>query len=76
MKFSTSIIAASVAALAAAAPTKTIEKRSESCGQYDSVQTGTYTVYNNLWGESAASSGSQCFGVDSVDGSTVAWHTK
>lgn len=30
----------------------------------------------NLWGESAASSGSQCTGVDSLSGSSLKWHTK
>ena len=62
-------------AIAAAAPTEVV-KRADSCGQYDSVQTGTYTLYNNLWGESAATSGSECFGVDSLSGTTIKWHTR
>ena len=60
--------------LAAALPTSVVE-RADACGQWDSVQTGSYTIYNNLWGESAASSGSECFGVDGMSGSTVKWHT-
>ena len=62
-------------ALAAALPTTTLTKRADSCGQWDSVKTGAYTVYNNLWGESAASLGSQCFGVDGLSGNTIKWHT-
>ena len=59
----------------AAFPKNTI-KRANSCGQWDSVHTGAYTVYNNLWGQSAATSGSECFGVDGLSGNTVRWHTR
>ena len=61
---------------AIAIPTKTIEERGTAthCGQWDSVQTGAYTVYNDLWGMSAAKSGSQCFGIDGLSGSTLKWH--
>lgn len=45
------------------------------CGQWDSYTSDTYTVYNNLWGESYATSGSQCTGVDTDEGSTIGWHT-
>ena len=67
----------SVQNLAIAVPTKTIQERGTTthCGQWDSVQTGAYTVYNDLWGISAAKSGSQCFGVDGLSGSTLKWHT-
>ncbi|TKA70308.1 hypothetical protein B0A55_08204 [Friedmanniomyces simplex] len=61
--------------LVAAAPTKTVEKRADSCGQYASVATGAYTIYNDLWGESGATSGSGCIGVNSLSGSTVKWHS-
>jgi xyloglucan-specific endo-beta-1,4-glucanase len=74
MRFSTSVSIAALAVAAASAPTNTV-KRADSCGQWDSIQTGSYTVYNNLWGESAATSGSQCFGVDGLSGNTVSWHT-
>ncbi|KAF2757116.1 endoglucanase A precursor [Pseudovirgaria hyperparasitica] len=81
MKYSTFVLLATAACGALAAPTtpvpsKTLEKRADYCGQWDSKVTGTYTIYNNLWGMSAATSGSQCTGVDSLSGSTVAWHTK
>jgi xyloglucan-specific endo-beta-1,4-glucanase len=59
---------------AVAVPT-TIVQRADSCGQWDSVETGSYTVYNNLWGESSATSGSQCFGVDGLSGDKISWHT-
>ena len=67
----------SVYSPAIAIPTKTIQERGTTtyCGQWDSVQTGDYTVYNDLWGMSAAKSGSQCFGVDGLSGSTLKWHT-
>ncbi|KAK4550449.1 hypothetical protein LTR36_000027 [Oleoguttula mirabilis] len=73
MKFSNTIAAASLAAVAAAAPTGTVVKRATECAQYATVETGSYTIYNNLWGESAATSGSQCLQVTSLSGSTAAW---
>lgn len=69
-----SIAAVALFALTNASPTP-VQKRADSCGQWDSVKTGTYTVYNNLWGRDAATSGSQCYGVDGLSGSTVSWHT-
>ncbi|KAG8807630.1 hypothetical protein FRC19_006414, partial [Serendipita sp. 401] len=36
---------------------------------------GSFTVFQNLWGASAATSGSQCMNVNSVSGSTFAWDT-
>lgn len=65
-----------VAAIASAIPTKSIEKRASLCGQWDSQVTGSYTVYNNLWGEAQASSGSQCTTIDSLNGNTLAWETE
>ncbi|KAJ4373277.1 hypothetical protein N0V83_003571 [Neocucurbitaria cava] len=74
MKLST-LLFASTASLALAAPTATIQKRADYCGQWDSTVTGTYTVYNNLWGQADATSGSQCTGVDGLSGTTLKWHT-
>ena len=68
-------LSAALLSLAVALPTEVV-KRGDSCGQYNSVSTGSYTVYNNVWGESAASSGSECFGVDGMSGDTVKWHTR
>ncbi|KAK7542002.1 endoglucanase A precursor [Phyllosticta citribraziliensis] len=76
MKFSTTAaMLAGAASLASAAPSRTLVKRADTCEQYGTIQTGSYTVYNNLWGQGNADSGSQCTGVDSLDGETVAWHT-
>ncbi|RLN90906.1 hypothetical protein BBJ28_00000323 [Nothophytophthora sp. Chile5] len=45
------------------------------CDQWGTTTSGDYIIYNDLWGESYATSGSQCTGLDSNDGSTIAWHT-
>ena len=45
MKFFTLLSLAGTASLALAAPTATIEKRADICGQWDSTVTGTYTLY-------------------------------
>ncbi|KAK5116408.1 hypothetical protein LTR62_007955 [Meristemomyces frigidus] len=72
---SQTILAACIAGVVLAVPTTTIAKRADKCGQYDSIQTGAYTIYNDLWGESGATSGQGCFGVDSLSGSTIKWHS-
>ncbi|KAF7950201.1 hypothetical protein EAE96_007492 [Botrytis aclada] len=64
------------AAFAAPAADKTLKARStQICGQYDSVATGAYTVYQDLWGKDQATSGSQCSTVTSLSGSTIVWST-
>ncbi|KAI1751161.1 family 12 glycosyl hydrolase [Xylaria castorea] len=69
------LASAALASVALATPTPTVEKRAATfCGQWDSVQTGSYIVYNNLWGESAGS-GSQCTTVNGLSGNSVAWST-
>lgn len=56
--------------------TAAVSYAADFCGQWDSVTTSNnYIIYNNLWGSSAATSGSQCTGLDSASGTTVAWHT-
>lgn len=45
------------------------------CGQWDSVAVGSYSLLLDLWGESGATSGSQCSHLTSLDGSTVSWMT-
>lgn len=58
-------------------PTKTqpLEKRATTvCGQWDSVETGTYTIYNNLWGRDSGT-GSQCLTVDGITSNLVKWST-
>ncbi|GAP83653.1 putative glycosyl hydrolase family 12 [Rosellinia necatrix] len=69
------LISTALAGLALATPTPTVDKRATTfCGQWDSVQTGSYIVYNNLWGQSSGS-GSQCTTVNSLSGNNVAWST-
>lgn len=60
---------------AATIPTKTLERRADSCDQWATTTTGSYILYNNLWGQSYDTSGKQCTGLDSLSGSTIAWHT-
>ena len=77
MKLQQTLVASlPLAAVALATPTPTLEKRATTiCGQWDSVVTGTYTVYQDLWGESSASSGSQCSTVNSDNSGTLSWST-
>ncbi|KAJ6141485.1 concanavalin A-like lectin/glucanase [Penicillium chermesinum] len=46
------------------------------CGQNDLTQTQNFILYNNLWGEGSATSGSQCTYLDYQSGSTISWHTE
>ena len=46
------------------------------CGQYAEITTSNgYYIINNLWGESAATSGSECTFYNGVAGSGVSWGT-
>lgn len=60
---------------ALSSPTPVKRSNASMCGQWDSVVTGTYTLYNNLWDESAADSGSQCTTLTSPSSNTLAWST-
>jgi xyloglucan-specific endo-beta-1,4-glucanase len=76
MKFGSAIMPAMLATLALAAPTPTLEERATTkCGQWDTVATGSYTIYQDLWGKSSATSGSQCTTVSSDNGGTLVWST-
>lgn len=75
MKLSTISTIALLGAGASAAPANTIQKRADFCGQWDTATSGVYTLYNNLWGEADATSGSQCTGLDSGSSDSIAWHT-
>lgn len=59
------------------APTPaTLQERSTTtCDQWGSVTTGTYIVYNDLWGESSATSGSQCITVSGLTNAILSWST-
>ncbi|PQE23471.1 glycosyl hydrolase family 12 protein [Rutstroemia sp. NJR-2017a BBW] len=76
MKFNTAFLSClSLATAVLAVPTKTLDKRATTiCGQWDTVATGTYTVYQDLWGISGYS-GSQCSTVNSYSSGTIAWST-
>jgi xyloglucan-specific endo-beta-1,4-glucanase len=59
-----------------AAPAATLEERATTyCDTWDVVAAGGYTLYQNLWGKSAATSGSQCATLNSASSSSVAWST-
>lgn len=76
MKFTQSLLPILFGAGALCSPTPTLNKRAtQICGQWDSVVTGTYTVYQDLWNMGAATSGSQCTTVNSLSGTTLAWST-
>ncbi|PYH36630.1 putative endoglucanase [Aspergillus vadensis CBS 113365] len=64
-----------LSALLSLASAASISRRSDFCGQWDTATAGDFILYNDLWGEDNASSGSQCTGVDSSSGSEIAWHT-
>ncbi|KAL4151050.1 hypothetical protein PRNP1_010436 [Phytophthora ramorum] len=64
-----------IAIAAAAVAVSTASADKEFCGQWNLTQTDDYSIYNNLWGAHDDPKGGQCTGLDSVDGSTIAWHT-
>ena len=74
MKFIVATVFSGVAA-AFVVPSNVLAERATFCGQYDSEVTGTYTVYNDLWGESSATSGSQCTIVNSDTNGVLSWST-
>ncbi|KAF2148402.1 glycoside hydrolase family 12 protein [Myriangium duriaei CBS 260.36] len=71
MKFTPALSLVVLAATVNALPNPKAAAVKTFCGQWDNTVTGTYTLYNNLWGESAGS-GSQCTSLNSVSGSTIA----
>ncbi|EAW23294.1 putative endoglucanase [Aspergillus fischeri NRRL 181] len=68
MKFSLSVALSLAAATAQAA--------TQFCDQWGSVTEGNYILYNNLWGQAQATSGSQCTTFESLSGNTIVWNTK
>lgn len=57
-----------------------LERRAAShmaCGKFETIPSGkSYSLLTNLWGESTASSGSQCSTLHSVLDGTVKWSTE
>ncbi|KUI56151.1 Endoglucanase cel12C [Cytospora mali] len=77
MKLFFLLVSALVVIVAAADPPPSrIEKRATTiCGQWDTVETGSFTVYQDLWGESYGT-GSQCTTVNSLSSSGIlSWST-
>lgn len=75
MKFAQSLVSLVFATAAVASPTPVLRKRATTvCGQWDSVATGTYTVYQDLWGISGYT-GSQCTTVTSDTSNSLVWST-
>ncbi|KAE9373504.1 glycoside hydrolase family 12 protein [Stipitochalara longipes BDJ] len=76
MKFLQLFLPLVFSTMASAIPTGTLQERSTTiCGQWDSVVTGTYTVYQDLWNEAQATSGSQCSTITSDTDNSLAWST-
>ncbi|EFX01560.1 cell 12a endoglucanase [Grosmannia clavigera kw1407] len=72
---SATMVTGVAAAAIAVPPSKVLQARSTTiCGQWDSVETGTYTIYQDLWNKDNGT-GSQCSTVGSVSGSTLSWST-
>lgn len=72
-----SLVLAATSALAApSTPASQLKARSsQSCDSYYEWDDTPYTIYQNNWGASAATSGSQCTTVDSVSSSDAVWST-
>lgn len=51
-------------------------RRDTFCGQWDYEVAGPYTVYNNLWGQDSADSGSQCTTNNGLTDGTLSWSTE
>ncbi|KUI56554.1 Xyloglucan-specific endo-beta-1,4-glucanase A [Cytospora mali] len=80
MRFTAEIASVVLAATSAmAAPSKVVSalsaRSTELCDSWDELTEGQYTIYQNNWGASSATSGSQCTTFDSISGTTVVWST-
>jgi xyloglucan-specific endo-beta-1,4-glucanase len=67
-------LSAIVAVAGAESPSRVEPRATTMCGQWDSVQTGSYTVYQDLWGMDSGT-GEQCSTVNSLSGSSLSWST-
>ncbi|KAB8300148.1 hypothetical protein EYC80_000375 [Monilinia laxa] len=76
MKFVQSLVSLALATAAVASPTPTtLDKRATTiCGQYDTVQTGAFTIYGNKWGIKGYT-GNQCTTVNGLSGNSLSWST-
>lgn len=72
MKFAQYFLSLVLATASVASPTPTLEKRATTiCGQWDTVATGTYTIYQDLWGIS----GYTCSQCTSDTSNSLVWPT-
>lgn len=60
---------------AASIPFQSLARRGDLCDQYATANQGDFILYNNAWGQDQADNGSQCTGLDSGRGSSIAWHS-
>ena len=76
MKFSQLAFLVALVPFVAAAPTDLAERAAQaSCGQWDTIAAGPYTLFLDQWGKGGASSGSDCAQVNSQSGNNIAWST-
>lgn len=61
--------------MAATVPGALLRREDSLCSQYATSKQGDFTLYNNAWGKDQATNGSQCTGVDSANGNSIAWHS-
>ncbi|KAF3769762.1 family 12 glycoside hydrolase [Cryphonectria parasitica EP155] len=77
MKFAAGLLPLALAGAASAKTTRPghKERSTETCDQWGEIETGSYIVYNDLWGEADATSGSQCTTVTAVTNGIIEWST-
>jgi len=75
MKFSNLIAPAALASSALAAPVALQERATTICGQWDTNVQAPYTIFQDLWGEASATSGSQCTTITGITSGKLAWST-
>lgn len=71
--FAVNLASLLIGALAVSASPLTKRQGQEFCGQWDLVETGTFILYNNLWGRDQADSGEQCTTLISSNGNHISW---
>lgn len=54
-------------------PASLHERSTQTCDQWGSIATGNYVIYNDLWGQDTATSGSQCVTVSGLTNGIVSW---
>ncbi|KDQ53841.1 glycoside hydrolase family 12 protein [Jaapia argillacea MUCL 33604] len=74
-KVASTVLLLSTLTLAAPSPRATTINTAVYCGQWDSVTAGEYSLLLDQWGESGATSGSDCAQLVSLSGTTLAWKT-